>query len=98
MHRLFHNNECFPLVILEAMQQAVPVISTEEGGIPDIIKNGETGLIVKSKSSEDLAKAISLLLDNPDFLVKLGKSSYEMFKSKFTHIQFERNIINCLAD
>lgn len=94
----FYENECFPLVVLEAMQQAVPVISTEEGGIPDIIENGETGLIVKSKSSEDLAKAISLLLDNPDFLVKFGKSGYEMFKSKFTHIQFERNIINCLAD
>ena len=34
----FYHNECFPLVLLEAMMFGLPVISTSEGGIPDIVK------------------------------------------------------------
>jgi glycosyltransferase involved in cell wall biosynthesis len=42
----FYYYECFPLVLLEAMQHALPVISTDEGGIPDIAETGITGYIV----------------------------------------------------
>lgn len=42
-------NECFPLVILEAMEYKLPVISTNEGGIPDIVKDGENGLICENR-------------------------------------------------
>lgn len=44
----FYYNECFPLVLLEAMQHKVAVVSTNEGGIPDIVSDGETGYIVDS--------------------------------------------------
>lgn len=37
----YYNNECFPLVLLEAMGQGIPCISTNEGGIPAIIDNGK---------------------------------------------------------
>ena len=39
----FYHNECFPLVLLEAMQHHLPCISTTEGGIPGIIDDKETG-------------------------------------------------------
>ena len=38
----YYNNECFPLVLLEAMEQGIPCISTNEGGIPAIIEDGKT--------------------------------------------------------
>lgn len=44
----FYYNECFPLVLLEAMQHSVAVVSTDEGGIPDIVSDGETGYLVDS--------------------------------------------------
>lgn len=42
-------NECFPLVILEAMEYKLPAISTNEGGIPDMVKDGENGLICENR-------------------------------------------------
>ena len=46
------------LVILEAMEQGVPVISTNEGGIPDIIDNGNSGYTVEKNNPSSLASAI----------------------------------------
>ena len=42
----FYHNECFPLVILEAMQHSLPVIATPVGAIPDMVIDGETGILV----------------------------------------------------
>lgn len=44
----YYHNECFPLVLLEAMEQGLPCISTNEGGIPGIIEEGKTGFIVEN--------------------------------------------------
>lgn len=88
----FYDNECFPLVILEAMQQGKPIVSSSEGGIPDIIDNYKNGLIVKSKSARDLANAISLLLDNPNIRDNLSRNGYEKYHSQFTLKHFEENI------
>ncbi len=41
----FYYNECFPLVLLEAMQWRLPLVSSDEGGIPDIVQNGENGFV-----------------------------------------------------
>ena len=57
--------DCFPLVILEAMKHGLPVIATPEGAIPDMIKDGENGIIVEQKNSTALAKAMKQLADEP---------------------------------
>ena len=46
----FYPNECFPLVLLEAMQQGLPCISTNEGGIASIIDDGKTGFLVEKQN------------------------------------------------
>lgn len=46
----FYYNECFPLVVLEAMQHGVPVVTTDEGGIPDMVTDGETGFLVSAQN------------------------------------------------
>lgn len=45
----FYYNECFPLVVLEAMQHGVPVVSSNEGGISDIVVDGVTGYCVDAQ-------------------------------------------------
>lgn len=46
----FYFKECFPLVLLEAMQHGLPCVSTNEGAIPEIVDNGKTGYLVNSQS------------------------------------------------
>lgn len=86
----FYNNECFPLVLLEAMQHGLPIVTTDEGGIPDIVKDGENGLICKKNNPEDLAEKLMTLLDNESLRLKMGQDGYKKYQEKFTLEVFER--------
>jgi glycosyltransferase involved in cell wall biosynthesis len=65
-------NEGFPVTILEALACKTPVIATPVGGIPEIIKNHETGILVPQHDPKTLAKAIQYLLENKDIRLKMG--------------------------
>ena len=54
-----------PYVVLEAFQAGVPLVSAAVGGIPDLIKNGENGLLVAADDSEALGDALRRLLREP---------------------------------
>jgi len=90
----FYSNEAFPLVILEAMQFALPVISTPEGGIPDMVSDGETGYLVPQRDPEALAEKIELLLSNPELRVQMGRRGREKFLEKFSLPVFEQNMLD----
>ena len=66
--------ESRPLVLMEAMALGKPVVATRVGGIPEIVENGKTGLLVSPKSSTKLANAILLLLQNKELIVKMGQN------------------------
>jgi len=85
-------NEAFPLVILEAMQFGLPVISTREGGIPEMVINGETGLLVDPQDTNELAEKIAALLDNADLRIDMGKKGLERFKKYYTINIFESHM------
>ncbi len=89
--------ETFGLVNLEAMEYKLPVISTNEGGIPDIVKDGENGLICEKQNPVSLADCIAKLLDNEELRVKMGSAGHEKFCREFTLDKFEnrmRDILN----
>lgn len=89
--------ETFGLVNLEAMEYKLPVISTNEGGIPDIVKDGENGLICEKQNPVSLADCIAKLLDDEELRVKMGNAGYEKFCREFTLDKFEnrmRDILN----
>ncbi len=65
--------EAFGLVNLEAMQFSLPVISTIEGSIPDIVINNETGFLVEKQNALMLAEKIAILLENKELRIKMGK-------------------------
>ena len=48
---------------LEAMEHKLPVVATDEGGIPDVVKDGENGLISEKRNPMSLANCISKLLE-----------------------------------
>jgi len=88
----YYKNEAFPLVIIEAFQYGLPVISTVEGGIPDLVTNNESGLLIKSKDPEILADKIGILLKDKNLRIKMGKKGYEKFINNFTITHFESNL------
>lgn len=90
------NNETFGLVLLEAMQYALPVISTREGGIPDIVIDGETGILVPKKDPEALADAIARMIDNPDLARQMGAAGRKRLEENFTGHHFETRFTEIL--
>lgn len=92
----FYNNECFPLVLLEAMEQGIPCISTEEGGIPSIIEDNKTGYIIQKQSPRKLAEKIDSFIQNPDKCISMGNAGRERFKQEFNLSSFENHIIEIL--
>jgi glycosyltransferase involved in cell wall biosynthesis len=94
----FYHNECFPLVLLEAMEHSLPVISTPEGGISDIVFEGETGFLVPQQDAEALAEKISLLIQHPDLSVQMGAAGRKRYEELFTLSKFEHNLKTILED
>lgn len=87
------SNDCFPLTLLEAMQYGLPIITTNIGGIADIVQNNNNGYIVECKNPTALAVAIEDLLANKQKRVEFGDNGYRLFKEKFTLEQFNRNML-----
>ncbi len=66
-------NEGMGRVIVEAMAAGKPVVASNTGGIPDLVVEGETGLLVDPGDSDGLVEAISTLLENPDHRWAMGQ-------------------------
>lgn len=94
----FYNNECFPLVLLEAMEQGIPCISCNEGGISGIIDDGKTGFVIPKNRPEVLANKLEELIKNPDLCNEMGRAGRKKFEQEFTLNQFERRITEILND
>lgn len=72
--RWFNNHDCIPVVLMEAMAMGLPVISTRLGGIPELIQDGETGLLVEPEDPQGLAAAIARLLKDEDWARQLAQA------------------------
>lgn len=59
------HQEASPVSILEAMSAGTPVVATNVGGIPDVVEDGVTGLLVEPRNPVTLGKALKRLLDDP---------------------------------
>lgn len=89
-------NETFGIVNLEAMQFSLPVVSTFEGSIPDVVVDNVTGLLAKQEDHVMLAEKIAVLLDNPELGIEMGKKGAARFNEYFTLDHFEKNVNNTL--
>lgn len=76
--------EGFGMVILEAATQKTPAVGSNIGGIPAVIEDGETGVLVPAANSRALAEAICRLYENPNLRTNLGESAYTRVYKEFT--------------
>ena len=88
----YYNNECFPLVLLEAMEQGLACISTHEGGISAIIEEGKTRYVIDKQQPLALAEKIDYLIDHPELCRAMGEAGKKKFKEEFTLERFENRM------
>jgi len=77
--------EGLPVTILEAMAARKPVVATSVGGVPELVLDGETGILVPPRDVPGLSKAIELLLEQPDIGHQMGNKGYEYIHQEFSH-------------
>ena len=94
----YYHNETFGLVILEAMQAGLPVISTNEGGIPDVVIDGVTGILVQQKNAIMLADKMEFLIISPKTRKKMGIAGKNRYLKLFQLQTFENCMVNLLED
>ncbi len=75
--------EGLPISLLEAMSLGIPSISTNVYGIPEAVKNGETGILIEAGDSDALAEAVKTLKDNETLRKKLGKNGRDWVLANF---------------
>lgn len=73
-----------PLSVLEYMEAGRPVVSTNVGGVPDVIDDGVHGVLVERRDPHALARAINGLLDDPERARQLGERARERRMAEFT--------------
>jgi phosphatidylinositol alpha-1,6-mannosyltransferase len=93
--------EGFGLVFLEAMAHAKPVIGGAHGGIPDIVQDGATGLLVSHGDINRLASALETVLADPQYAKQMGIKGRERVLSVYKFENFESGLAQiveeCLA-
>ncbi|MCP5488187.1 MAG: glycosyltransferase [Verrucomicrobia bacterium] len=83
--------ENLPYSILEAMAWARPVIGTRVGGVPDLVTDGVTGLLVPSQDSGALASAMTRLAEDPGLASEMGRNGRIQIDASFS-------LTRCVAD
>ena len=92
--------ESVPQVIKEAFFLKIPVIATNVGGIPELIKDGETGFLIQSNDSKLLLDEINKLLKNPNLQLMLSNNAHEFILKNYSwdyllpkYIEFYKNVL-----
>ena len=86
--------EGFPLVNLEAMAQAVPIVATNVGGVSEAIIDNQTGLLCEHENVDDLAGKLRRLLFDQSFSRQIAVAGYEYVKANLSEQQFAHNAVD----
>ncbi len=89
----FYSLETLPLSVLEAMQFALPIISTNEGGVPDVVIDGDNGFVCEKRSVPSLVNALNKLLAlSAEDRKKMGQNGRDKYLAKYTKTAFENRL------
>jgi glycosyltransferase involved in cell wall biosynthesis len=86
--------EGFPLAVLEAMSTGLPVVATPVGGVPEVLSDGETGLLVPPGDVDALTLALSQLVSSPERRARLGAAARKRIEERYAIDVFARAVQN----
>jgi glycosyltransferase involved in cell wall biosynthesis len=87
------HSEGSPNVVLEAMAAGLPIVANRVGGIPEILEDGVTGLMVEPRNPEAMAKTIFQLLSNADLRSRLGSAARAQAQAAHTPEAYRRALV-----
>lgn len=87
-------NEAFGRVTVEYMMQNLAVIASDTGANPEIVSNGETGLLYRSGDARQLAAKMRMLLENRDLLLSLASNGKRNARERFSSVRNSDSIYN----
>jgi glycosyltransferase involved in cell wall biosynthesis len=85
--------EQFPMVVLEAMARALPVIGSRIGGLPEIIEEGLTGSLFEPGNPEDLARQVRRLWEDPQLCRQMGAAGRQKVMREYTEDAYFHNLM-----
>lgn len=88
------NNEAFGLVLGEASQATLPIIAPNVGGIPEVVIDKHSALLYPSGNSNELVKAMLMVMNSPELRKTLGKNSKERIESTFSNQNYALKMQN----
>jgi glycosyltransferase involved in cell wall biosynthesis len=80
----FFESESFGNVLLEGMMFGLPIVATRWRGIPDVVDDGDNGLLVPARDSAALARALDVLISNPELRHRMGQRGRRKYLDRFT--------------
>lgn len=92
------HSEGMPLVILEAMASQLPVVATSVGGIPEVISNNQTGLLIPPNDPGSIVDRVIQIYNDNNLSKSLGKAGQERIKFSFDVIPITNQIENLYSD
>jgi glycosyltransferase involved in cell wall biosynthesis len=81
---LTSRKEGLPYALLEASAAGIPAVASKIGGIPEIIDDNQTGILIEAGNDKQIAQAIEKLLDNPSLRSQMGRAAVAKTSSQFT--------------
>jgi glycosyltransferase involved in cell wall biosynthesis len=84
--------ETWGLVVNEAMQASLPVITTNEGALPDIVEDNVNGFIIDKHSPNQLVEKLKLLIKDKDLRIKMGKAGLKKYQLNYTSTIMENRM------
>ena len=92
----YFEEECFPLVVLEAMSAGIPVIASRIGVIPEIIEDEESGFIIQPNNPEELKSSILRLVEKEELRLSFGGKARKKFLVNYNLEKFHKGIDNII--
>ena len=96
IYSLISGMDLGPRTLNEAQLMKKPIVASNVGGIPELIKDGETGFLVEEGNVEDLIEKLNILLNDKELAKKMGQEGVKFVKSEFNWEKVAKNFLNIL--
>ena len=96
VYALISGIDMSPLTLQEAQLMEKPVVATNVGGIPELMKDEETGFLIEKNNPEELLDKLSLLFSNLEKAKEMGKNGKEFVKNNFNWDKICNDFLNHL--
>ncbi|MFW6323880.1 MAG: glycosyltransferase [Desulfovibrionales bacterium] len=91
------DQEGIPVVLMEAMAQGLPVLSTFHSGIPELVVDGKNGFLVQEKDAAQMAEKLRFLLDNPGMWEEMGRAARDHIEEQYDIVKLNQKLVGIFS-